>query len=78
MLYRNNHGRSRLGVAVSRKFGKSVQRNRFKRLIREVFRKNRDKWPEGHDIVVIPKVVDHAVSYEELAKEFEKIQWKTR
>ncbi len=78
VIYRNNHGRSRLGVAVSRKFGKSVQRNRFKRLIREFFRKNRDKLPDEHDIVVIPKIVDHSASYEELAKEFEKIQWKTR
>ena len=45
------HGR--LGIAATRKFGGSVERNRAKRLIREVFRRN--KLAPGFDIVVIPK-----------------------
>jgi ribonuclease P protein component len=43
----------RLGIAASRKFGGAVQRNRAKRLIREVFRRN--KIAKGFDVVVIPK-----------------------
>ena len=43
----------RLGIAATRKLGGSVQRNRAKRLIREVFRRN--KIAPGYDIVVVPK-----------------------
>ena len=43
----------RLGVAATKKLGGSVQRNRAKRLIREVFRRN--KIAPGFDVVVIPK-----------------------
>lgn len=47
------HGASRLGVAATKKLGGAVERNRAKRLIREVFRRN--KIAPGFDVVVIPK-----------------------
>jgi ribonuclease P protein component len=43
----------RLGIAATRKFGGAVERNRAKRLIREVFRRN--KVAGGFDVVVVPK-----------------------
>lgn len=43
----------RLGVAATKKLGGAVQRNRAKRLIREIFRHN-DIAP-GFDIIVVPK-----------------------
>lgn len=43
----------RLGVAATKKIGGAVQRNRAKRLIREVFR--RHKVAPGFDLVVVPK-----------------------
>jgi len=43
----------RLGIAATKKLGGAVQRNRAKRLIREVFRRN--KIAPGFDIVIIPK-----------------------
>ena len=42
----------RFGVAATRKIGSSVDRNRAKRLAREVFR--RHKMAAGFDIVVVP------------------------
>jgi ribonuclease P protein component len=49
----NNLPIGRLGIAASRKLGGAIVRNRAKRLIREVFRRN--KLAPGFDIVVIPK-----------------------
>ena len=43
----------RLGIAATKKLGDAVERNRAKRLIREIFRRN--KVAPGFDVVVIPK-----------------------
>ncbi|MDI1432389.1 ribonuclease P protein component [Polyangium sorediatum] len=44
---------TRLGVVASRKVGCAVQRNRAKRLLRDVFRRNVASFPRGVDVVVI-------------------------
>ena len=43
----------RLGIAATKKLGSAVRRNRAKRLIREVFRRN--KIAAGFDVVVVPR-----------------------
>lgn len=49
----NSRGTARLGVAVGRRFGHAVLRNRAKRLGREVFRRN--QVPAGFDVVIVPR-----------------------
>ena len=49
----NDQDCSRLGIAATKKLGGAVRRNKAKRLIREVFRRN--KIAKGLDIVIIPK-----------------------
>lgn len=51
----NDLGRSRLGLAVGRPVGNAVVRNRWKRLIREAFRRERATLPVGFDFVVRPR-----------------------
>jgi ribonuclease P protein component len=43
----------RFGVAATRKMGNAVERNRAKRLAREMFR--RHKLTVGYDIVIVPR-----------------------
>jgi len=72
-------GTRRIGIAASKKVGNSVFRNRIKRLVRELFRKNRRLFPDSTDFVVIPKRVKHKMEYHQLISEFESLarRWKT-
>jgi ribonuclease P protein component len=45
----------RLGVTVGRRVGGATQRNRVKRLVREVFRRNRELFPPDCDIVLVAR-----------------------
>ncbi len=47
----------KLGITVTRKFGKSHERNRFKRIVREAFRLSNHQFFTGIDILVQPRSI---------------------
>ena len=49
-----NHSLARkIGFAAGKRLGNAVVRNRVKRMMREAFRLNREKLPEGHDFILV-------------------------
>lgn len=46
----------RIGIVITKKLGKSVRRNRIKRIIREAFRLTKSKLRNGTDIIIYPRV----------------------
>lgn len=61
----------RLGIAATRKLGDAVRRNRAKRLVRELYRRN--KAAAGLDLVVIPRREMFDADYGSLEAEFSKL-----
>lgn len=51
----NELGYSRLGLSVGKKLGGAVQRNRYKRVLREAFRLLQHDLPGRYDYVLIPR-----------------------
>jgi ribonuclease P protein component len=64
---------ARFGVTVTRKVGGAVARNRIKRLVRELFRRNAPRFPPGLDIVWVAKHDAAEIGYAAVEADFEHL-----
>jgi ribonuclease P protein component len=51
----NGGSRSRFGISVKKALGGAVVRNRIRRRIREILRRNKSEIPTGWDMVMHPR-----------------------
>lgn len=66
---KNNTEINRLGITASRKFGKSVKRNRIRRLIKENYRLIEEFLKTGYDLVFVARNSDEVPDYVSIKKE---------
>ena len=55
-IKKNDMGKNRLGISVSKKVGNSIVRHRLTRLIRESYRLQEEHFLCGYDIVAVVRV----------------------
>lgn len=74
LLGARRSGETRLGVPCGRRYSKrAVDRNRFRRLVREAFRRARAGLPSGLDLVVLPRCRPEGASLAVFAEELPKL-----
>ena len=66
----NDEAQPKLGITATRKSGNAVARNRARRLMREVFRKNKRLVPSGIDIIINVKSSLSEAVYQDLESDF--------
>lgn len=71
---RPNHlEKTRLGITVTKKFGKAHDRNRFKRIVREAFRLAYKILPPGLDINVKPRTYARSATMHHIYAELQQL-----
>lgn len=65
----NSKNHARIGITVSKRIGTAVKRNRYKRLLREIYRRHKEIFPSGYDFVLIARRQDTEAHHENLLQE---------
>ncbi|MEW6095162.1 MAG: ribonuclease P protein component [bacterium] len=63
----------RIGFSVGKKVGNAVKRNRVKRLLREVYRLNKNSLICGVDLVVVAKKNSFELKFSDIEKELVRL-----
>ncbi len=72
----NNLPHNRFGIVTSKKIGNAVIRNRAKRQIREVIRKNLNNLRPGYDVVVVARFNVKEAVFELIENDFLRLMGK--
>ena len=67
---RNRSDCNRVGITVGKKLGKAHIRNRTRRRLREVYRRNEEKFKAGWDIVVVARSRAVDAPFDKLTKSY--------
>jgi ribonuclease P protein component len=59
----------RVAFLLPRGVGNAVERNRLKRRLREIYRRNKGWFPAGHDLLIRPTPSAGKLSFEELREQ---------
>ena len=76
VFVRRGLDRRRVGITVTKKVGVAVVRNRIKRLVREVWRRQRQVLPDGYDYVFVAKISAATMTYADLRRQMTTLSKK--
>jgi len=62
---------SRVAIVASKKFGNAVQRNRTKRWLRTLFRRNKELLKGPFDMIFIPRKEMHEAKWQHLVNDYQ-------
>lgn len=65
-IMKNNESISRFGIAVGKKLGNAVYRNKMKRRLRMILTNQKKEFSKGYDYIIIMKEKTKQLSFEEL------------
>ncbi len=64
---------NRLGIIVKKNIGNAVQRNRIKRVLREIWRNKGEQFISGHDVIILARRRIIGASFQEIESELENL-----
>lgn len=77
-ILHNGTPHRKAGFSVSKKMGGAVQRNRIKRLFREVYRLDQERLIKGINVVFIARQAAKEAKFQDLVKAFHELYRKAR
>ena len=66
---KNSFSYSRFGLAVSKKMGNAVERNKYKRQLRMIIHENKIEFSQDYDFIIMPRTSLKELNYQEMAQQ---------
>ncbi len=70
---RSDEGGPKFGIKVGRGIKKAAKRNKIKRVIKEILRKNKERFGNDEDIIVLYKSAPEEINPQKLKEELERL-----